>query len=98
MALTSCVEGEEAIVAIYPDRIGWVGAGVKIPRSLRLASDMILFRLMSEVSIRPLGFGRSALQVGVLGDLVEFRVPDHQAETARDLLFCLESGLNQSAA
>lgn len=98
MDLTSQVEGEEAIVAIYADRIEWVGPGVKIGRSLRLDANRVPFRLMHGVDVRPLGFGRSALRIAMLGDVIEFRVPSSQADEARVLLFRLETGLNQSAA
>lgn len=98
MDFISRVAGEEAIVVIYRDRIEWAGAGVAIPPSLALGGSMIPFRLMHGVTVHPLGFGRSAFRVGILGDTVEFRVPARQAEEARALLFRLESGLNQSAA
>lgn len=98
MDFISRVAGEEAIVTIYRDRIEWVGTGVEIPPTLRLGSSMISFRLIDGVAVRPLGFGRSALQIAVLGDIVEFRVTTRQAEEARTLLLRLESGLNQSAA
>lgn len=98
MDLTSYVEGEEAIVTIYPDRIEWVGAGVKIAASLRLSSSVIPFSLIHAVTVCQLGFGRSALRLGILGDVVEFRVPNRQAEDAQRLLFRLEGDLNQSAA
>lgn len=98
MDFVSRVAGEEAIVTIYRDRIEWVGAGVAIAPALRLGSSMISFRLIDGVSVRSLGFGRCALQVSVLGDVVEFRASARQATEARFLLLRLESGLNQSAA
>lgn len=98
MDFISRVAGEEAIVTIYRDRIEWVGGGVAIAPALRLGSSLISFRLVRGVSVRSLGFGRSALQISVLGDIVEFRASARQAEEARSLLLRLESGLNQSAA
>lgn len=98
MDFVSRVAGEEAIVTIYRDRIEWVGAGVAIAPSLRLDSSLISFRLVDGVSVRSLGFGRSALQMSVLGDIVEFRTSSRQAGEALTLLLRLESGLNQSAA
>ncbi|MCL2584133.1 MAG: hypothetical protein FWE35_16945 [Streptosporangiales bacterium] len=97
MDFISRVAGEEAIVTIYRDRIEWVGAGVSIPPSLRLGASMIPFRLIHGVTARGLGFGRTALRVAVLGDIVEFRMLTRQAEEARGLLLRLESGLGQSA-
>lgn len=110
MEFTSHIDGANAKVAIYADRIEWTRKGHKpaggitaavITGGLSLAlpgrrdTNMIPIGQIQGVSTHRAGLSYTTVRVATAADTVEFRVNRRQAEEAKDLLLRLK---NQAGA
>lgn len=110
MEFVSHIEGRNAKVAIYSDRIEWGRTGYRpaggakaavltLGMSLAVPSrhrdtNMIPVRQIQGVSTHKGGLGFTTVRVATAGDATEFRVTKREAEDVKGLLLRL---MNQSA-
>ncbi len=79
MAFKSHIEGKNALVVIYPDRIEWTRT-----RMLgRAASDMVLMRSVSGVITHKAGLGYTSVRIEAGSSSVIMRVTKAQAVELR---------------
>lgn len=105
MEFTSHIEGRNAKVAIYSDRIEWGRTGYRpaggakaavltLGMSLAVPSrhrdtNMIPVRQIQGVSTHKGGLGLTTVRVATAGDATEFRVTKREAEDVKGLLLRL---------
>jgi hypothetical protein len=110
MQFTSHIEGKNAKVAIYPDRIEWSRKGLKVPggatgavlscgltllaTSSRKDSNVIPIRQIQGITTHKAGLGYTTVRVATAGDATEFRVAKREAEQVKATLLKL---MNQPA-
>jgi hypothetical protein len=110
MEFTSHIDGRNAKVAIYSDRIEWGRAGYRPAGGMKAAvltaglslavpsrnrdTNMIPVRMIQGVSTHKAGLGYTTVRVATAGDATEFRVSKREAEDVKGLLLRL---MNQSA-
>jgi len=114
MQFTSHIEGKNAKVFIYPDRIEWSRTGLNVPggaagalltggltllaTSGRKDTNMIPIKQIQGVSTHKAGLSYTTVHVATAGDTVAFRVSKREAEQVRSTLLRLMSQPTQSAA
>src|SRR6266436_9800743 len=101
MEFTSHIEGANAKVAIYPDRIEWerrggvtaavLTGGLSRALPVRRDTNMIPVRQIQGVSTHRAGLSYTAVRVATAGDVTEFRVGKRQAEDVKATLLRLMS-------
>ena len=101
MEFTSHIEGANAKVAIYPDRIEWerrggvtaavLTGGLSRALPVRRDTNMIPVRQIQGVSTHRAGLSYTAVRVATAGDVTEFRVSKRQAEDVKAILLRLMS-------
>lgn len=110
MEFSSHIEGRNAKVSIYSDRIEWGRSGYRpaggakaavLTAGLSLAvpgrrrdTNMIPVRMIQGVSTHKGGLGYTTVRVATAGDATEFRVSKREAEDVKGLLLRL---MNQPA-
>ncbi len=114
MEFTSHIDGRNAKVAIYPDRIEWDRRSLRAPGGAtgavltgglsllamhsRRDSNMIPVRMIQGVTTHRAGLSYTTVRVATAGDVTEMRVTKAQAEQVKNLLLQLMSGPAPHAA
>lgn len=83
LRFTSHVEGRNATVEVYPDRIEWSRTSMVLRRK---ETNTIPIRQIQGVTTRRSSFLYTAVKVTTGGDAVEFHVSKSQAAEARELI------------
>jgi hypothetical protein len=109
MQFTSHVEGKNAKVAIYTDRIEWARTGLKPPGGVtgvvlsgglslalpgRKDTNMIPIRQIQGITTHKAGLSYTTVRVATAGDATEFRVTKREAQQVKSTLLQL---MNQPA-
>jgi len=113
MQFTSHIDGKNAKVSIYPDRIEWSRSGLKVPGGAKGAlltggltlmathnrkdTDVIPIRQIQGVSTHKAGLSYTNVRVVTAGDAVAFRVSKREAEQVKSTLLNLMNQPTQSA-
>jgi hypothetical protein len=114
MQFTSHIEGKNAKVSIYPDRIEWSRGGLKVPggatgalltggltllaTSARKDSNMIPIKQIQGVSTHKAGLSYTTVRVATAGDTVAFRVTKREAEQVKSTILRLMNQPTQFTA
>ena len=113
MQFSSHIDGKNAKVSIYPDRIEWARVGLKPPGGVtgvllsgglslalpgRKDTNMIPIRQIQGVTTHKAGLSYTTVRVTTAGDTVAFRVTKREAEQVKSALLRLMNGSTQSAA
>ena len=112
MQFTSHIDGKNAKVSIYEDRIEWGRTGLKVPggaagavftggltlmaTSRRKDSNMIPIRQIQGVTTHKAGLSYTTVRVATAGDAVAFRVSKREAEQFKSTILRLMSQPMQS--
>lgn len=112
MQFTSHIEGKNAQVAIYPDRIEWSRKGLKVPggatgavlsagltllaTSSRKDSNIIPIRQIQGITTHRSGLSYTTVRVATAGDVTEFRVTKRESEQVKATLLQLMNQIAQS--
>jgi len=113
LQFTSHIDGKNAKVFIYPDRIEWSRSGLKVPGGAKGAlltggltllathnrkdTNVIPIRQIQGVSTHKAGLSYTNVHVTTAGDAVAFRVTKREAEQVKSTLLNLMSQPAQSA-
>lgn len=112
MQFASHIDGKNAKVSIYPDRIEWARTGLKPPGGatgvllsggLSLAipgrkdTNTIPIRQIQGISTHKAGLSFTTVRVTTAGDTAEFRVSKREAEQVKSTLLRLMNQPTQSA-
>jgi Short C-terminal domain len=112
MQFTSHIDGKNAKVSIYSDRIEWGRTGLKVPggaagavltggltlmaTSRRKDSNMIPIRQIQGVTTHKAGLSYTTVRVTTAGDAVAFRVTKREAEQVKSTILRLMNQPTQS--
>lgn len=113
MQFTSHIEGKNAKVSIYPDRIEWARTGLKPPGGVtgvlltgglsfalpgRKDTNMIPIRQIQGVTTHKAGLSFTTVRVATASDAVAFKVTKREAEQVKSTLLRLMNHPTQSSA
>src|SRR6266536_2546379 len=91
MEFTSHIEGRNAKVAIYDDRIGWGRQRITLSGK-RLDTNMVPIRQIQGVTTHRAGMLYTVVKVATAADTIEFRVTKPQAGEIKDTITRLMLG------